>query len=535
MSARSTEPELADEAPSAGDGSAPGGIASDRSRGLLAGMRVRKKLIFLHTIFSLSLAVVLVIGLRSTVREIVLRAELDIAHQALAGTGTSDQPAAVLSLTSPETRVEQGDAQTLGLTAAELQRVYANAPEDTLLAHNNEGTVVAVSRDGILYQATVRSPEARQAVGRLFAVLVIALLAVYALVALSLEVLVLPRHVYAPIRRILRADRAVQDGNGRDELIPESAIPADELGEIMRSRNTTIGKLRRHEQELAQTLERLEFVAADLARKNQLIERARENLQDADRLRSLAIMSAGLAHEMNTPLTVLKGLAERLAEAPSEGLPADQAALLRRVVLRLEGLSEGLLDFARVRPPSTESASILELVQEAITLVRLDRDARNIRIAQEVPAELTLECDADRMVQVLVNLVRNAVDAIAGQDEPDKAGDILITAQEQVREDETWVSVSISDNGPGIDPEVLPTLFDPFVSTRLESHGTGLGLAVAEGIIREHGGVLLARNHPDGVGAIFEVRMPRIAQPIGLSDSNSPPATASTPSKEPRL
>ena len=541
VSARSTDPQPADEAASAGGDSPKALAASDRSRGLLAGMRVRKKLIFLHTIFSVSLAVVLVLGLRSTVREIVLAAELDIAHQALADVGTPGgatpgERGAVLSLASPETRVQRGDAQTLGLNAAQLERVYANAPADTLIAHTTAGTVVAVFRDGALLQATVRSAEARKAVGRLFAVLVVALLAVYGLVALTLEVLILPRHVYAPIRRILLADRAVQGGNGHDELIPESHIPADELGEIMRSRNATIGKLRRHEHELAQTLERLEFVAADLARKNQLIERARENLQDTDRLRSLAIMSAGLAHEMNTPLTVLKGLAERLASAPSQGLPAEQAALLQRVVLRLEGLSEGLLDFARVRPPSTESVSILELAQEAITLVRLDRDARNIRIAQEVPSDLTLECDSDRIVQVLVNLVRNAVDAIAGQDDSDKAGEILIRAQEQVRDDETWVSVGISDNGPGIDPDVLPTLFDPFVSTRLDSVGTGLGLAVAEGIVREHGGVLLARNHPGGVGAIFEVRMPRIAQPMAPTELEDRPASSAAlaPNKEPR-
>jgi signal transduction histidine kinase len=76
-----------------------------------------------------------------------------------------------------------------------------------------------------------------------------------------------------------------------------------------------------------------------------------------------------------------------------------------------------------------------------------------------------------------------------------------------------WLSLQIADNGPGIDPEVLPHLFEPFVSTRLDSRGTGLGLAVSEGIIREHGGLLLARNRVQPRGAVFEILLPLQAEP----------------------
>jgi two-component system sensor histidine kinase HupT/HoxJ len=75
-----------------------------------------------------------------------------------------------------------------------------------------------------------------------------------------------------------------------------------------------------------------------------------------------------------------------------------------------------------------------------------------------------------------------------------------------------WVGLTITDNGPGIDPELLSRLFEPFVSTRLDSRGTGLGLAVADGIVREHGGVLLARNLPGRAGAVFEVILPKLAE-----------------------
>src|SRR6185295_16281744 len=151
---------------------------------------------------------------------------------------------------------------------------------------------------------------------QLYALTAVALLAVYGLVAAALELFVLPQHVYDPISRMLEADAAVQEGATEDELIPETAIPADELGEIMRSRNRTIVALRRHESALAEALAELGRVAGDLKRKNHLLEMAQRNLADADRLASLGMMSAGIAHELNTPLAVVKGLAEKLNSAP---------------------------------------------------------------------------------------------------------------------------------------------------------------------------------------------------------------------------
>jgi len=468
-------------------------------------MRIRKKLIFLHTAFSLSLAIILLAGLRLPVREIVRLAEFDLCRQVL------EVAPQVQSLKEgQEVRLRHALLRAIdpsSLDRSIVEQLHSKPGEAVLLGHGGEGTLAGVWLEGrdLIAGVLVRSDGARQAVGRLYTVLVIALLGVYALVALALEILVLPTHVYAPIRRLLRADRAAQEGT-RGELIPEHEIPADELGEIMRSRNATIRKIRQHERDLAEALERLEAVAADLTRKNDLIEKARENLADADRLKSLAVMSAGLAHEMNTPLTVIKGLAERLEKEPGQGLSPDEAALLRRVVTRLEGLSESLLDFARVREPRTRRVRIRDLVDEAITLVQLDRDAGGIEMVSEVDEALTCDCDPDRVLQVLVNLIRNAVDAICSTGEA--GGQVRVSARQVEREGAPWVSIMVSDTGPGIHPSVLPQLFEPFISTRLDARGTGLGLAVSQGIIREHGGVMLARNHPDRRGAVFEILLP---------------------------
>jgi C4-dicarboxylate-specific signal transduction histidine kinase len=360
---------------------------------------------------------------------------------------------------------------------------------------------------------------ARDAVVRLYVLFTIALLAVYALVAVALELFVLPKAVYQPIQTMLDADAALQSNQGQSnqrqgEIIPAALIPADELGAIMRSRNDSVLSMRRHEADLAEALRRLEAVATDLARKNHLLEMARQNLADADRLASLGMMSAGIAHELNTPLAVIKGLAERLNAPESRGpdgqprLASEQAALMLRVVGRLERLSESLLDFARVRPPASTDTLVRPMVDEAWTLVRLDREARQVEFVNSAPPELAAFCDADRIVQVLVNILRNAVD-VAGRSVTAR---LDVTAEAYQRDGALWCSITITDNGPGIAPELLGRMFQPFVSTRLDSKGTGLGLAVAEGIVREHGGVLLARNRSDGAsGAIFEIVLPRQA------------------------
>jgi signal transduction histidine kinase len=181
-------------------------------------------------------------------------------------------------------------------------------------------------------------------------------------------------------------------------------------------------------------------------------------------------------------------------------------------VRRIERLSDSLLDFARVRPPITTLAILRTLVDEALTLVRLDRDASSIEFTIDVSRELMLWCDTDRIVQVLVNLLRNAVDAMSKQLQGAISSlqrTVAIRAVLQQRDGTPWLSIEIEDDGPGIDASVMPRLFEPFNSTRMDAKGTGLGLAVSEGIIKEHGGLLLARNRPQpATGAVFEILLP---------------------------
>ncbi len=527
-------------------------------------MRIRKKMIVLHTVFSLVLAGALALALHRAVSEVVSQAEVHearlvaslIAADRLAGRAVRDVPESV--------EVHTGAAAEAGLSEAQVAAVRAGDSDGVVIQRSGEPPRVAVrvERSGGAEEFVVvsaRLEEARTAVLKLYIVLLLTLLAIYGLVAAALETLVLPQHVYGPLEKIIDADRAVREGDRVHELIPESAIPSDELGGIMRSRNLSISALREHERALAGALGELERVAGDLSKKNHLLEMARRNLADADRLASLGMMSAGIAHELNTPLAVIKGLVEKLnapATPPagrSGGVTHDEAALMLRVVRRLERLSESLLDFARARPASVRPADLAVLVEEALTLVRLDRSngrgmnvpgARPVEFVTRVASGTTVECDPDRVTQVLVNLLRNGAEA-AGSPRAEGPGQGLVEvdAEWSVRDGgggARWVTLSISDNGPGIDAAVLSRLFEPFATTRLDSRGTGLGLAVSQGIVREHGGLLTARNRDgagpvDGVGhegsgsgAVFEVMLPERAMESGGIDGMDAAAAGST-------
>lgn len=517
-------------------------LGAGERRGWLAGLRIRKKLILLHTLFSVTLAIVLVLTIRSAVEQLVEAAEISRARTLL----KQVVPAIVAGQASPvklptdqdHGTLTSGSSAQLGLDAVSASRAAASpglvvVGESSTLGACALLYVPARGNSPEQYHAVVsRIPEAREAVWRLYMIVAAALIGVYALVAFALEIFVLPQAVWRPIRRTLAADRAVQEGRREGELIDEAIIPDDELGEIMRSRNRTVVELRRRESELNDAMARLESLANDLARKNHLLEAARRTIADTDRLASLGMMSAGIAHELNTPLAVLKGLVEKLNIDPASLDPA-QARLMLRVVGRLERLGDGLLDFARVRPPQSRVVRIHTVVRDAADLVRLDREAAGVEIINRVPEGAQVECDADRMVQVFVNLLRNAVDAVSSMrparehreppglfasPDPTGQGRVEVSVEPRSRDGRDWISIGVVDDGPGIDPSVLERLFEPFTSTRLDARGTGLGLAVAEGIVREHGGLLLARNRTDQTGAVFEVLLP-VRQGSGTTDA----------------
>ncbi len=309
---------------------------------------------------------------------------------------------------------------------------------------------------------------------------------IYVLAVLLLESAIMPLYVYRPLRRMLEADAATQSGDRQRESIPSEEILGDEIGQIMRSRNETVAALRRREDELAAALRRLE---------------------EQDRLVSLGLLSASVAHELNTPLTVLNGSIEKLIETTRDPQTLDRLARMQRVAQRLRRISESLVDFSKVRREQMESVAVRPLIDEAWGLVAIDEKSLGVEFTNTVRAEDRVIGNPDRLVQVFVNLLRNALNAIESAPGKIPLGRIDASASRVELRGQPWIAVRVEDNGRGIPADVLPDIFDAFVTTRLDARGTGLGLTVAQGIVAQHGGTISASNRPDG-GACLEVVLP---------------------------
>jgi len=329
-------------------------------------------------------------------------------------------------------------------------------------------------------QAARRSQQSAltQARVRLFLVLGI----IYLLAVVVLEAAIMPWYVYRPLRRMLAADSATQAGDREGELIPESEIMGDEIGQIMRSRNDTVETLRKREDELATALRRIE---------------------EQDRLVSLGLLSASVAHELNTPLAVLAGSIEKLIETNPDSHTQERLARMQRVTHRLRRISESLVDFSRVRKTQMEPTALRPLIEEAWTLVAIDEKSSHVEFLNHASADHRVIGNPDRLLQVFVNLLRNALNAIGS----DAVGHIEVHTRREQRDGRPSIVLTVEDNGQGIPAYVLPDIFDAFVTTRLDARGTGLGLTVAEGIITQHGGTITAANRPEG-GACLEVWLP---------------------------
>ena len=214
-----------------------------------------------------------------------------------------------------------------------------------------------------------------------------------------------------------------------------------------------------------------------------------ERLAQSERLAALGTMSAVLAHEIKNPLAALKGNAQLLVEGLDEGTrPRAQADRVVSGALRLQGLVDNLLDFARSggleRAPLDPAELLCTAAEDASPRATLELGG----------APATWSVDGVRLRQVLENLLRNAEQASPGE----------VTAA--VRVDGDHLIFTVSDRGAGIADGEAERIFEPFHTTK--TRGVGLGLTVARRVVELHGGTITARNRPEG-GAVLEVAIPR--------------------------
>lgn len=275
-----------------------------------------------------------------------------------------------------------------------------------------------------------------------------------------------------------------------------------------------IGELRRAYTALRQTHEEL--------------KRTQQQLLHSEKMASLGRLVAGVAHELNNPISFILGnvvalqrYAKRLQaylEAVHGTAKPEALATLReelridRIIMDLQPLIEGTIEgaertreivdalkrFSAANREENQRFNLVEVVQRAVQWVTKSASDK-FRAEINLPVEIPVVGSSGQLQQVMMNLVENACDATAECESPRLEITARITGSK--------VELQFHDNGPGIDPEHLSQIFDPFFTTKPVGKGTGLGLAISYGIVERHGGHLETGNHPEG-GAVFTVRLP---------------------------
>jgi signal transduction histidine kinase len=241
-------------------------------------------------------------------------------------------------------------------------------------------------------------------------------------------------------------------------------------------------------------------------------ERARlqEQVRHADRLATIGQLSAGVAHELNEPLATMLGFAQLCRKHP--GLPASVTADLDKIItatLHAREIIKKLMLFARERPPVQERVDLRRVIDEGCAFVEARAAKADVEIQRRIQPDLpTVYADPNQLVQVLVNLVVNAVQAMP------EGGLLTVDAFTE----NSVVVLAVEDQGVGMTPEAAHRAFEPFFTTKDVGVGTGLGLAVVHGIVTAHGGTIRVQSEP-GKGSRFEVRLPIV--PPGASETNA--------------
>ncbi len=237
----------------------------------------------------------------------------------------------------------------------------------------------------------------------------------------------------------------------------------------------------------------------DLKRRMEELRRTQANLVQAAKMAAFGELAAGVAHELNNPLTPIMGFAELMLEKPS--LPdwaRKNLAIIVRESKRARSIVQNLLEFAGQGGRGREPADLNVVLHETLSLVGTQLVQKGIDIQEQYAAGLPpLMLDVSRTKQAILNLVANAALAMP------QGGRLLVTSERS----DGGVAVRIADSGLGIPPEKLPRIFEPFYTSRPVGQGTGLGLSVSLGIVREHGGRIGVESEC-GVGSTFTVWLP---------------------------
>ncbi len=328
-------------------------------------------------------------------------------------------------------------------------------------------------------RAEVRAVLVRAAIG-----------AAVSIVAISLLGFVL---IGRPMRGLTELARRIGAGDLRGSL---QVRQRDEIGELAGEMNRMCSRLREANDRVA------EETAARIG--------ALEQLRHADRLRTVGTLASGIAHELGTPLNVVSGRAKMVATGEAVGGEViESARIIVDQVDRIARIIRQLLDFARRRSPDRGRQQLRPVAEQTLALLAPMAAKKQVTLALEGTGEVEADVDVGLLQQALTNLVVNGIQAMP-------AGGRLRVALARVRlappaeiggVEGSYARLSVTDEGVGITPETVSRVFEPFFTTKGVGEGTGLGLSVAYGIVRDHGGWIAVQSEV-GRGATFSIFVP---------------------------
>ena len=254
--------------------------------------------------------------------------------------------------------------------------------------------------------------------------------------------------------------------------------------------------------QLATTIEKVRLYE-ETCKAYEDLRRTQEQLLQSEKMSAVGQLIAGVAHELNNPLTAILGYAQLLEGEGLNERAQDYVSKMFKQAQRTHRVVQNLLSFARQRTPERSEVDVRKVLEETLTLRDYDLKVNHICVEKELgPEPAMVVADPHQIEQVFLNIINNAVDAIL---ETGRAGKLRI----RVFCESSFVTAQFADDGPGIkDPK---RIFDPFYTTKNVGKGTGLGLSICYGIVKEHGGDITAHNAYEG-GAVIEVRLPVAAK-----------------------
>lgn len=351
----------------------------------------------------------------------------------------------------------------------------------------------AVGRAGIVLPLAAENARLRRS-QKLF----MAYFAIDFVLLLGFGASILSRIVVSPINRLLAATEKITGGQyGQRVRISGSA----ELARLAGAFNEMSETLLLKDREVSAHVTALEKANSEL-------RQVREEALRSEKMASIGLLAAGMAHEVGTPLASIMGYAELLtAEQPEPSAISDYARRISQDCDRIDRIVRGLLDYSRPSAGVASAAHIRLLVDETIELLAGQGIFKNIEVSTLIAETLPLAlADPHQLQQVLVNLILNSRDAMPDGGKLTISGR-LETKPSAVAQATEWLAIDVADTGAGIPSGSLNSIFDPFFTTKPPGKGTGLGLAISARIVEVFGGDITVKSTP-GAGSCFTLRLP---------------------------